>query len=94
MRTESFKEASWGKRWFESCNAFESNIASAKLTYRPSYVNEVFADGTVEDNIKKLGTFVNVRAAAQVFAEKKKNNVNAIEKEHPYQAPAAVTETV
>lgn len=94
MRTESFKEASWGKRWFESCNVFESNIASAKLTYRPSYVNEVFADGTVEENVKKLGTFVNVRAAAQVFAEQKNTNINVIKKERPYRAPAGVTETV
>ena len=67
-RTESFKNAHWAKRWFESCATFESNVASAKLTSREEYVNEVFAEGDAEDNVKTLGTFVNVREKARTFA--------------------------
>ena len=68
VRTESFKNARWAKRWFESCATFESNVASAKLTSREEYVNEVFAEGDAEDNVKTLGTFVNVREKARTFA--------------------------
>lgn len=85
VRTESFITAKWAKRWFETCEGFESDIASAKLTYREDYVNEVFAEGTPEENIKVLNTFVNMRSVASTLksnVQKKSTRGRSEERPH------------